>query len=56
MNEAILTPSKAARPPKPRTKEDFQVKYKTEICRNFINGNCKFGDNCAFAHGYNEIK
>ena len=35
---------------------DFRVKYKTEICRNWELGSCEFGDNCAFAHGYEELR
>jgi butyrate response factor 1 len=48
----------------------YEKKYKTEvpyfspfltfsflqICRNFeLTGKCKFGDNCSFAHGDNEL-
>ncbi|CAG9322849.1 unnamed protein product [Blepharisma stoltei] len=36
--------------------QDFQVKYKTEMCKNWINGHCQFGDNCAFAHGKEELR
>ncbi|CAG9312049.1 unnamed protein product [Blepharisma stoltei] len=35
---------------------DFQVKYKTEICKNWVNGHCQFGDGCAFAHGKDELR
>jgi putative component of toxin-antitoxin plasmid stabilization module len=35
---------------------DFRVKYKTEICRNWELGTCEFGDNCAFAHGIEELR
>ena len=36
---------------------DFKIKWKTEKCRNWeIDGECKFGENCAFAHGDNELK
>ena len=35
----------------------FKTKWKTEICRYWeIYGQCKFGDNCAFAHGDSELK
>ena len=41
-------------------KEDynnFKTKWKTEICRYWeMYGECKFGDNCAFAHGDSELK
>lgn len=35
---------------------DFQVKYKTEICKNWESGYCSFGSSCAFAHGSNELR
>ncbi|CAG9316774.1 unnamed protein product [Blepharisma stoltei] len=35
---------------------DFTIKYKTEICRNWENGICEFGDQCAFAHGIHELR
>ena len=36
---------------------NFRTKWKTEICRNWeMYGQCKFGDNCAFAHGDSELK
>lgn len=35
---------------------DFKKHYKTEICKNFKNGFCKFGDHCAFAHGEDELR
>ena len=36
---------------------DFKTKWKTEICHYWeMNGFCKYGDNCAFAHGENELK
>lgn len=32
-------------------------KYKTEICKNFeLYQKCKFGENCCFAHGRNELR
>ena len=41
-------------------KEDynnFKTKWKTEICRYWeMYGECKFGENCAFAHGDAELK
>ena len=41
-------------------KEDynnFKTKWKTEICRYWeMYGECKFGENCAFAHGESELK
>ena len=36
---------------------NFQSKWKTEMCHFWqMNGKCKFGDNCAFAHGDSELK
>jgi hypothetical protein len=35
---------------------DFRVKYKTELCRNWELGTCEFGENCAFAHGQDELR
>lgn len=35
---------------------DFRTKYKTEVCRNWESGFCEFGDRCAFAHGYEELR
>ena len=35
---------------------EFNIKYKTEICKNWLSGQCKFGDTCIFAHGKQEIK
>lgn len=41
---------------KPRArKEDFKRKFKTEMCRYYASGHCKFGDNCAFAHSRTEL-
>ena len=32
-------------------------KYKTELCKYFeINGYCKYGDNCAYAHGKENLR
>ena len=36
---------------------DFKTKWKTEKCHYWeMYGECKFGENCAFAHGDNELK
>ncbi|OMJ69996.1 hypothetical protein SteCoe_32125 [Stentor coeruleus] len=46
-----------ARKLKRNYKESFQNnKYKTEICKNWIAGQCKFGQHCIFAHGTEEKK
>ena len=37
--------------------ENFKVHYKTELCRNFMEtGYCEFDDDCAYAHGIEELK
>ena len=36
---------------------DFKIKYKTELCKFFeINGHCKYGNNCAYAHGIENLR
>ncbi len=36
---------------------DFKIKYKTELCKYYeINGYCKFGENCAYAHGKENLR
>ena len=39
-----------------RKREDLGQKFKTEICRNYPLGLCKFGDKCAFAHGSDDLR
>jgi len=48
-------PCAAAKKRTPR-EIDFRLKFKTELCRNWENGNCEYGENCAFAHGYDELR
>ena len=39
------------------TAADFKIKYKTELCKYYeINGNCKYGDRCAYAHGKENLR
>ena len=39
------------------TKQINYSRYKTELCRQFSeNGECKYGDKCQFAHGFNDLK
>lgn len=39
------------------TASDFKIKYKTELCKYFeINGYCKYGENCAYAHGKENLR
>lgn len=36
---------------------DFRVKYKTELCKFYeIDGYCKFGEHCAYAHGKENLR
>jgi hypothetical protein len=36
---------------------DFKIKYKTELCKYYeLTGQCKFGDNCAYAHGKENLR
>jgi len=39
------------------TASDFKIKYKTELCKYYeINGYCKYGDKCAYAHGKENLR
>ena len=39
------------------TKQINYSRYKTELCRQFNeNGECKYGEKCQFAHGFNDLK
>lgn len=34
-----------------------RLKYKTDLCRHYLlTGKCTFGDNCAYAHGMDELR
>jgi hypothetical protein len=36
---------------------EFKIKVKTEICRKWLEHNCRYTDaNCAFAHGEDQIQ
>lgn len=35
---------------------DYKQKRKTEPCKNFAKGKCNYGDDCAFAHGVDELR
>ena len=36
---------------------DHQLKYRTELCKFYeINGKCKYGDNCIFAYGKENLR
>lgn len=30
--------------------------FKTELCKNYIKGKCRYGINCIFAHGKEELR
>ena len=37
--------------------KELNIKYKTELCTNWmVNGKCKFGKKCSYAHGESELK
>ncbi|CAM9262584.1 unnamed protein product [Ectocarpus sp. 4 AP-2014] len=54
--------SKQAKAPMSKSKKGIpsssiiEHNRKTELCRNYENGSCTFGDRCAFAHGLDDIK
>jgi len=31
------------------------TKYKTKLCTYYLSGYCKYGENCFFAHGYDDL-
>ena len=35
--------------------DQYNLKLKTEICKNWMCGKCDFGDRCNFAHGESEL-
>ncbi|KAA6375707.1 MAG: hypothetical protein EZS28_028766, partial [Streblomastix strix] len=40
-----------------RTRAQISARYKTEMCRNFVEtGRCQYGSGCAFAHSKNELR
>ena len=48
---------KKKKEPYKTTALDFKKKYKTELCKYFeIKGYCKYGDNCAYAHGKENLR
>ena len=38
-----------------RKKEQAKLKFKTELCKNSLEGTCEFGSECVFAHGSDEL-
>ena len=58
-NNKFNQPKKAKKKQGPfkSTAADFKVKYKTELCKYYeINGFCKYGDCCAYAHGKENLR
>ena len=42
---------------KEKTEKENQMKFKTELCKFYeINGRCKFGEACIFAHGKENLR
>lgn len=41
--------------PKYNTELNYISKARTELCKNWLEDKCKFGDRCAFAHGQDQI-
>ena len=35
---------------------EYNEKYKTELCRNWMNGFCSFDAKCVFAHGKQDLR
>ena len=40
----------------PSQVEDYKLKFKTEMCRNWKTGTCEYGEKCVFAHGTDELR
>mmetsp|Transcript_35444 Transcript_35444/g.35105 ORF Transcript_35444/g.35105 Transcript_35444/m.35105 type:complete len:248 (-) Transcript_35444:73-816(-) len=38
-----------------KAQTSFVTKFKTELCKNWQAGDCKFGSKCSFAHGVEEL-
>ena len=57
INIKYNTKKKEEKAPFKCKKEDFKIKNKTELCKNYeIYGFCKYGKNCAFAHGKENLR
>lgn len=50
--------SKKEKAPSPTLAQStYKIKFKTELCKNFeLQGICKFGDACCYAHGIDELR
>jgi hypothetical protein len=60
MRKAVTTftkgsPNKAGSEIIEKPQTAFIAKFKTELCKNWQAGDCKFGAKCAFAHGVHEL-
>ena len=57
----MLEPGSGPEPPAVETSQfqlsdDKAARYKTRICRNWLQGECEFGARCIFAHGHAELQ
>jgi hypothetical protein len=57
LNTSLISVHSTGAASRKSTDVSFKAKFKTEKCKYWdLNKNCKYGDNCAFAHGSNEIR
>ena len=57
MSPERRVPSQQKKKPFKGEAKDFKIKYKTELCKYYsINGTCKYGDKCAYAHGVENLR
>lgn len=40
----------------PRESREQNANYKSSLCKNFMQGNCKYGATCSFAHGDHDLR
>lgn len=51
------SPSNHQQSQQPRSKAAAAgLKFKTELCRNWVEGTCEFQTKCSFAHGVEELR
>ena len=51
-SHVLMNPS----PNPPLNKGTCHIFYKTRICTRFMEGNCRNGENCTFAHGHQDLR